>query len=78
MATLQDVVGPWEVFCRAAQSPGSYEVEVAAAGETLDVETKYGLPIVASRSALEVTGRSIPCWWPAASRAWAATRTRHS
>jgi len=58
MVTLQDVVGPWEVFCRAAQHvPGGYEVAVAAADAALEVETKYGLPIVASRSALEVTGQ---------------------
>jgi transcriptional regulator GlxA family with amidase domain len=56
-ATLQDVVGPWEVFCRAEHyAPGSYEVVIAAAGRPLTVETKYGLPIIASRSALEVTG----------------------
>jgi transcriptional regulator GlxA family with amidase domain len=55
--TLQDVVGPWEVFCRAEQyAPGSYEVAIAATGPALTVETKYGLPILASRSALEVTG----------------------
>jgi transcriptional regulator GlxA family with amidase domain len=56
-ATVQDVVGPWEVFCRAQHyAPGSHEVVIAATDRRLTVETKYGLPIVASRSAREVTG----------------------
>jgi len=55
MATLQDVVGPWEVFCRAeAYAPGHYEVKTATAGHELTVNTKFGLPITCSQSALDV------------------------
>ncbi len=50
-ATLQDVVGPWEVFCRAAMfAPESYDVVVASAGPAKQVRTKFGLPIVCQDS----------------------------
>jgi transcriptional regulator GlxA family with amidase domain len=57
LATLQDVTGPWEVFCRAeADAPGSYEVEIAAADAELQVRTKFGLPITCARSIHDVQG----------------------
>jgi transcriptional regulator GlxA family with amidase domain len=57
LATLQDVTGPWEVFCRAeAAAPGSYQVEVIAADAELHVRTKFGLPIVCARSIHDVAG----------------------
>jgi transcriptional regulator GlxA family with amidase domain len=50
-ATLQDVVGPWEVFCRAAVFvPGAYDVVVASEGPARQVRTKFGLPIVCHES----------------------------
>jgi transcriptional regulator GlxA family with amidase domain len=55
--TLQDVTGPWEVFCRAeGQRPGTYDVAVVSAGAQLKVETKFGLGIVCERSVHDFTG----------------------
>lgn len=49
--TLQDVVGPWEVFCRAEMfAPGAYDVVVASTGPEKQVRTKFGLPIVCQAS----------------------------
>jgi transcriptional regulator GlxA family with amidase domain len=49
--TLQDVVGPWEVFCRAALlASGAYEVVIASTGPDRQVRTKFGLPIVCHES----------------------------
>jgi transcriptional regulator GlxA family with amidase domain len=57
LATLQDVTGPWEVFCRAeAYAPGSYAVEIVAADAELEVRTKFGLPIMCARSIYDVRG----------------------
>lgn len=57
LATLQDVTGPWEVFCRAAAyEPGSYEVSLVAADDDLLVRTKFGLPITCARSIHDVSG----------------------
>ena len=57
LATLQDVTGPWEVFCRAeADVPGSYEVVIAATDADLQVRTKFGLPIICARSIHDVQG----------------------
>ena len=57
LATLQDVTGPWEVFCRAeAYAPGSYAVEIVAADAELQVRTKFGVPIVCARSIDDVRG----------------------
>ena len=45
--TLQDLTGPWEVFCRAAvYSPGAYRIVVASTGSVAQVATKFGLGIV--------------------------------
>lgn len=44
--TLQDVTGPWEVFCRAAlYVSGAYRVVVAATEADTTVRTKFGLGI---------------------------------
>jgi transcriptional regulator GlxA family with amidase domain len=44
--TLQDVTGPWEVFCRAAvYAPGAYKVVVASTDADTQVRTKFGLGI---------------------------------
>ena len=44
--TLQDLTGPWEVFCRAAvYVPGAYRVLVASADASPQVTTKFGLGI---------------------------------
>jgi transcriptional regulator GlxA family with amidase domain len=45
-ATLLDVTGPWEVFCRAAlHASGAYRVIVASADSSTTVQTKFGLGI---------------------------------
>jgi transcriptional regulator GlxA family with amidase domain len=45
--TLQDLTGPWEVFCRAAiYVPGAYRVLVASTEADTRVQTKFGLGIV--------------------------------
>jgi transcriptional regulator GlxA family with amidase domain len=45
-ATLLDVTGPWEVFCRAAlHAAGAYRVIVASADASTTVRTKFGLGI---------------------------------
>lgn len=57
LATLQDVTGPWEVFCRAeADVPGSYEVVLVATDTELQVGTKFGVPIICARSIHDVEG----------------------
>lgn len=57
LATLQDVTGPWEVFCRAeVYAPGSYDVAVVAADAERQVRTKFGLPITCDRSIGDVQG----------------------
>jgi transcriptional regulator GlxA family with amidase domain len=57
LATLQDVTGPWEVFCRAeAAGAGRYEVAVVASDAALHVRTKFGLPITCARSVHDVRG----------------------
>ncbi|MEJ0052578.1 MAG: DJ-1/PfpI family protein [Methylovirgula sp.] len=55
--TLQDVTGPWEVFCRAeGLRPGTYDVAVVSAGLQKQVETKFGLGIVCERSVHDFIG----------------------
>ncbi len=55
--TLQDVTGPWEVFCRAeGLRPGTYDVAVVSAGLQKKVETKFGLGIVCERSVRDFAG----------------------
>jgi transcriptional regulator GlxA family with amidase domain len=55
--TLQDVTGPWEVFCRAeAQRPGTYDVAVVSASAQKKVDTKFGLGIVCQRSVYDFAG----------------------
>ena len=45
--TLQDLTGPWEVFCRAAlYVPGAYRVIVASTEADTNVRTKFGLSII--------------------------------
>jgi transcriptional regulator GlxA family with amidase domain len=45
--TLQDLTGPWEVFCRAAvYVPGAYRIVVASTESDTQVATKFGLGIV--------------------------------
>lgn len=57
LATLQDVTGPWEVFCRAeGYAPGSYDVAIVAADSGLQVRTKFGLPITCARSVHDESG----------------------
>ncbi len=57
LATLQDVTGPWEVFCRAeAQAPGTYAVEIVSATLEPKVSTKFGLPILCARSVHDFPG----------------------
>src|SRR3954454_15873984 len=57
LATLQDVTGPWEVFCRAeGYAPGSYDVAIVAADAELQVRTKFGLPITCARSVHDEPG----------------------
>lgn len=56
-ATLQDVTGPLEVFCRAeGQRPGTYNVMVVSAAAQTKVETKFGLAIVCQKSVLDFDG----------------------
>jgi transcriptional regulator GlxA family with amidase domain len=55
--TLQDLTGPWEVFCRAAlYSPGTYRVVVASCDEHTQVATKFGLGISCHCSVFELNG----------------------
>ena len=55
--TLQDVTGPWEVFCRAeAQRPGTYDVAVVSASAQKKVDTKFGLGIVCEHSVYDFAG----------------------
>jgi transcriptional regulator GlxA family with amidase domain len=55
--TLQDVTGPWEVFCRAeAQRPGTYDVVVVSASAQKKVDTKFGLGIVCEHSVYDFLG----------------------
>ena len=55
--TLQDVTGPWEVFCRAeAQRPGTYDVAVVSASAQKKVDTKFGLGIVCEHSVCDFAG----------------------
>jgi transcriptional regulator GlxA family with amidase domain len=55
--TLQDVTGPWEVFCRAeAQRPGTYDVAVVSASAQKNVDTKFGLSIVCEHSVYDFAG----------------------
>ena len=57
LATLQDVTGAWEVFCRTElYAPGTYDVTLASVGPELLVQTKFGLKIICERSALEFQG----------------------
>jgi transcriptional regulator GlxA family with amidase domain len=57
LVTLQDVTGPWEVFCRAeALRPGTYEIAVVAAGAQKKVDTKFGLGIVCEQSVNDFPG----------------------
>jgi transcriptional regulator GlxA family with amidase domain len=54
-ATLLDVTGPWEVFCRAAlYAPGTYRVLLASTDEQTTVRTKFGLDIVCHCSLADV------------------------
>jgi transcriptional regulator GlxA family with amidase domain len=54
-ATLLDVTGPWEVFCRAAlYVPGAYQVVVASTETNTTVRTKFGLDINCHCSLQEV------------------------
>lgn len=49
-ATLQDVIGPHEVFSRAASRvEGAYTVHVAAVGPRKQVTTKFGLELVCTK-----------------------------
>jgi transcriptional regulator GlxA family with amidase domain len=57
LVTLQDVTGPWEVFCRAeAQRPGTYDVTVVSASAQKKVDTKFGLGIVCEHSVYDFPG----------------------
>ncbi len=57
LVTLQDVTGPWEVFCRAeAYMPGTYDVAIVAVDQVRQVKTKYGLEITCERSIHDFTG----------------------
>ncbi|HLH12385.1 MAG TPA: DJ-1/PfpI family protein [Methylovirgula sp.] len=56
-ATLQDVTGPWEVFCRAeVYEPGTYEVIVASAISERRVATKFGLEIACEHTVYDFEG----------------------
>lgn len=56
-ATLQDVTGPWEVFCRAeVYEPGTYDVAVVSTVPERRVSTKFGLEIVCERSVYDFDG----------------------
>jgi transcriptional regulator GlxA family with amidase domain len=51
LATLQDVTGPWEVFCRAeVYAPGTYETAIVSADRNKKVTTKFGLDILCEYS----------------------------
>jgi transcriptional regulator GlxA family with amidase domain len=55
---LQDVTGPWEVFCRAEiYAPGSYETHIVSADRNNTVTTKFGLKILCERSVHDFPGR---------------------
>lgn len=46
LVTLQDITGPWEVFCRAEQyQPGTYTVKLVSTEASTRVRTKFGLDI---------------------------------
>ena len=54
--TLQDVTGPWEVFCRAAiYAPGTYRVLVASTERETHVRTKFGLGVTCHCAIHDVT-----------------------
>jgi transcriptional regulator GlxA family with amidase domain len=54
LATLQDVTGAWEVFCRTEHyAPGTYDVVLVSADTELVVQTKFGLKIICERSVHE-------------------------
>jgi transcriptional regulator GlxA family with amidase domain len=55
--TLQDVTGPWEVFCRAEEKrPGTYDVSIVSTSAQTKVDTKFGLGIVCQSSILDFDG----------------------
>jgi transcriptional regulator GlxA family with amidase domain len=57
LATLQDVTGAWEVFCRAERlAPGTYDVALVSTGPELKVQTKFGLKIICEHSVHEYQG----------------------
>ena len=57
--TLQDLAGPWEVFCRAAvYRPGAYRVVVASTERDLQVLTKFGLGITCHGSIFDISEQS--------------------
>ncbi|MDY6945105.1 MAG: DJ-1/PfpI family protein [Pseudomonadota bacterium] len=57
--TLQDLTGPWEVFCRAAlYRPGTYRVVTASAERDPQVSTKFGLSIRCHGSILDSCERA--------------------
>jgi transcriptional regulator GlxA family with amidase domain len=57
LATLQDVTGAWEVFCRAElYAPGTYDVALVSADAERVVQTKFGLKIICERSVHDFQG----------------------
>jgi transcriptional regulator GlxA family with amidase domain len=57
--TLQDLTGPWEVFCRAAvYRPGAYRVVVASAERDPHVLTKFGLGVTCHGSIFDISERA--------------------
>ncbi len=57
LATLQDVTGAWEVFCRTQlYAPDTYDVTLVSVGPELVVQTKFGLKIICERSVHEFEG----------------------
>jgi transcriptional regulator GlxA family with amidase domain len=57
LATLQDVTGAWEVFCRVERyAPGTYDVTLVSTGPELQVQTKFGLKIICEHSVHEFQG----------------------
>jgi transcriptional regulator GlxA family with amidase domain len=58
LVTLQDVTGPWEVFCRAeTQRPDTYDVSVVTTGSQKKVDTKFGLGILCEQSIYDFPGK---------------------
>jgi transcriptional regulator GlxA family with amidase domain len=57
--TLQDLTGPWEVFCRAdVYRPGAYRVVVASAQRDPHVLTKFGLGVTCHGSIFDISERA--------------------